>query len=126
MSQVYTFISVMHLFSLVWPFMSMNLHGFMHTSIVGVLHYMIPPFSMFQDGSNYIIFPGREMDIMIRRILLSLCIGQLRSVVSGRESIQQKHLVLCISRFRSILIISISKRGGEKRVAIELERRFCQ
>ena len=57
MSQVYTFISVMHLFSLVWPFMSMNLHGFMHTSIVGVLHYMIPPFSMFHYRRDLEYFP---------------------------------------------------------------------
>ena len=36
----------------------MYLRGFMNICIVGVLHKMIPPFSMFQDGRNYILFPG--------------------------------------------------------------------
>ena len=91
----------------------MNFRGFMHICIVGVLHHMIPPFSMFQDGRNCIIFQGGGINIMRWRILFSLCIGQSRGVVSGRESIQQNNLVLCISRFRSILIIPSSNRGEE-------------
>ena len=97
----------------------MNLHEFMHICIVGVLHQMIPPFSMFQDGRSYILFPGEIITIIRWRIFLSLCIGQSIFVVSGIESIQQNNLVLCISRLRSILIIPSSNLGGGGCIARE-------
>ena len=91
----------------------MNLCGFMNICIVGVLHKMIPPFSMFQDGRKCKIFPGVGVIIMGWRILLSLCIGKSRSLVSAREIIQENNLVLFISWFRSILIIPSINRGRE-------------
>ena len=45
--------------------------------------------------------------------IIQLVYRAVRGVVSGRESIQQENLVLCISRFRSILIIPSRNRGEE-------------